>query len=177
MPTVKLIHPTLKHQQDVEAFIEECNTHKSPFYGTSRVNEMPYKAWLEKVLIYAKGKNLEPDKVPASTFLIYDGEWLVGFINIRHHLNPFLLEAGGHIGYMIRPLMREKGYAKAALNEALKYCKTHLKLDKVLVTCDPSNEGSKRTILANKGQYENTVQSEMLGTVNRYWIDLQEIKD
>jgi predicted acetyltransferase len=47
--------------------------------------------------------NVLPDRVP-STFLVavVDGE-IVGRTSIRHELNAWLAERGGHIGYGIRP--------------------------------------------------------------------------
>jgi predicted acetyltransferase len=39
-----------------------------------------------------------------------DGTYL-GAITLRHELNDFLLRAGGHIGYGIRPSAHDRGLA------------------------------------------------------------------
>ncbi len=50
-----------------------------------------------------------------------------------------------------------------------------LGLDKVLITCDYGNEGSKRTILKNGGIYESTVyEPDEKVDVERYWIHLTD---
>lgn len=172
MVQVKLVFPEIKHKEIVQEFINECKNHNSEFAGISRLNELPYETWLKKISDSHLGIVDNPGYVPATTFLVMDEDKLVGFVDIRHQLNDFLINVGGHIGYMVRPLERSKGYAKALLKESLKYCKEQLQLTKVLVTCDHDNIGSKRTILANNGKYENTVQDENFGTVERYWIEL-----
>ena len=46
-----------------------------------------------------------------------------------------------------------------------------LGLDKVMVSCADSNEGSRRTILKNGGIYECTVhEPDMDINLERYWI-------
>ena len=53
----------------------------------------------------------------------------------------------------------------------LKKCK-ELGIDKVLVTCKDTNIASRKCILANGGQYEDsrTIKDQGLN-LERYWID------
>jgi predicted acetyltransferase len=51
--------------------------------------------------------------VPATELWWVDGDEFLGRIGIRHRLTPFLLEAGGHIGYDVRPSARRRGHATA----------------------------------------------------------------
>lgn len=92
--------------------------------------------------------------VPSSTFFGVrksDGA-LVGVIDIRHRLNDFLRESGGHIGYSVLPAERRKGYARQMLALALDYSRG-LGVDEVLMGCDADNEASKRTIVGAGGQF------------------------
>ena len=57
---------------------------------------------------------------------------MVGAINIRHKLNDYLLNYGGHIGDGVRPSERKKGYATKIIGLALKECQK-LNIDKVLL--------------------------------------------
>ena len=148
---VRLIMPTIQHKTEIREFIDEGRRYNVSFNGTSRVEELTFNEWLNKVTRHHLGVDLDPGYVPASTFLVYHDEKLVGFVNIRHTLNAYLKEIGGHIGYMIRPTEQRKGYGKALLKEALKYTFDDLKLTEVFVSCDASNIASKRTILANNG--------------------------
>ena len=42
-------------------------------------------------------------------------------------------------------------------------------IEKLLITCDVKNEASEKTILANGGVYENTIDVEDC-KMKRYWI-------
>ena len=52
------------------------------------------------------------------------------------------------------------------LAAAVRYCRRELGLQRILVTCDNSNTGSKRVIEAGGGILEDTVDG-----VCRYWIN------
>ena len=81
---------------------------------------------------------------------------MVGTIQVRHTLNQMLAAYGGHIGYSVRPSERRKGYAARMLREVLPFCR-QLGLSRVLITCTPDNEASRRVILSAGGVYESTV--------------------
>ncbi len=143
---IRFVLPTQNHRNDCLEFIQEGRQHNTAFHGTSRLEELDFNVWLDKVLRHHEGLQLDPGYVPATTFLIYDDERLIGLINIRHTLNDTLRKVGGHIGYMIRPIERCKGYAKKALKEALIYCQEVLNIDTVYVSCDVDNIASLKTI-------------------------------
>ena len=112
-------------------------------------------------------------KVPDSVFFLLDVERdiLLGAVNIRHYLNDYLLQFGGHIGDGIRPSERRKGYATEMIRLAFIECKK-LGIDRVLMVCDKSNIGSAKSIINNGGILENEFVDED-GEINqRYWIDL-----
>lgn len=91
---------------------------------------------------------------------------LVGTLQIRHYFNDFLRLYGGNIGYSVRPDERRKGYAKTMLNESLSVCRS-IGLESVLITCEPGNEGSRRTIMSCGGVYESTVFCERDGVFSK----------
>jgi len=101
---------------------------------------------------------------------IVDGDTYLGAIDLRHYLNAFLLEGGGHIGYSVRPSARRRGLATWALGTVLLKAPA-LGLDRVLLTCDDGNIGSARTIESNGGVLED-VRSTEAGLKRRYWITL-----
>lgn len=95
---------------------------------------------------------------------------LLGMINIRHTLNDYLYNYGGHIGYNVRKIERKKGYAKEMLKIALEECR-RLEMKKVLITCDADNIASMKTIKFCGGILENEVPNRERLT-QRYWIEL-----
>lgn len=112
-----------------------------------------------------------PGKVPSTLFLLVDEtRRIYGALSLRHTLNDYLLQYGGHIGYGIRPKERGHGYAKVMLHLGLEEAK-RIGIQRALVTCDASNRASAGTILANGGVFENTVMHENT-PVERYWITI-----
>ena len=112
--------------------------------------------------------------IPATTFFAVrknDGR-IIGMIDVRHRLNGFLRNYGGHIGYGVRPSERRRGYAAEMLRLALSYCSS-LGLDRVMISCNADNEGSRRTILRRGGVLEREFRHSG-GTVQIYWIILSD---
>ncbi|REB05253.1 GNAT family N-acetyltransferase [Sporosarcina sp. BI001-red] len=91
-------------------------------------------------------------------------------IDIRHGLNEYLHQVGGHIGYGIRPSERQRGYATWMLAEALKVTDS-LGITSVLVTCNDDNIGSAKTIQNNGGEEDVSVTEEDGTVVRRFWIN------
>ncbi|MFC3927237.1 GNAT family N-acetyltransferase [Streptococcus caprae] len=105
---------------------------------------------------------------PFRIFLSWEDEKLTGLLALRTATTPAVLREYGHIGYCLRPSQRGKGLAKEQLRLGLLEAK-ELGMDRLLVTCHQENEASRRTILANGGQYEKTVDTDEF-----YWIRVNE---
>ena len=176
METIKLILPSEEYLDQVRTYRQECFDADSSMDGCGplRNTEDPVE-WLADVRAYTDPATLPEGKVLATQFLTVresDGT-LVGMIQVRHYFNEYLEKYAGHIGYSIRPGERRKGYAREQLRLALLFCKETLGLDRVLITCNTSNEGSRRTILSAGGVYENTVhEPDRNVDLERYWIAL-----
>lgn len=128
-----------------------------------------FASWVARLRRQAdRSRPVGEGSVHATHWWIADGETYLGAIDLRHSLNAFLLEGGGHIGYSIRPSARRRGLASWALGAVLLKA-PELGLDRVLLTCDDGNVGSARTIERNGGVLED-VRGTEAGTKRRYWI-------
>lgn len=112
-------------------------------------------------------------RVHASAYWITDDGDVVGFIQLRHALNDFLENVGGHIGYSVRPSARRQGHARRALGLVLDEAR-RLGLERVLLTCDEDNAASARTIESQGGELQDVFDGAAYGTgpKRRYWITL-----
>src|SRR2546430_3695954 len=89
--------------------------------------------------------------VPTTTFWYVSGEHYLGTLMVRHGLTDQLNLAGGHVGYHIVAPWRGQGHGTRMLAAGLEQCR-NLGLPRILLTCTPDNEPSRRVILANGGQ-------------------------
>lgn len=169
-----LVRPTLHLQPSWAAAVREFEADGSTMHGsglwefdTVDLGPAALAPEIERLLAEADpATELRADWVHCSYFWIVEADEFVGYLAIRHSLNDFLREEGGHIGYSVRPSRRREGHAGRALGLALKQARG-LGLDRVLLTCDHDNEPSRRTIVSNGGVYE-----DRRGGKQRWWIDL-----
>jgi predicted acetyltransferase len=138
------------------------------------IEGMPFRRNLEILAEQDQGVCLPSAEHVPSTFLFaFVGTRIVGRVSIRHSLNEYLERVGGHIGYVVVPEFRRRGYATAILRLALPIARTKCAgADRILVTCDDDNVGSIRTIEKNGGVLENVIGGQGLKPKRRYWIDL-----
>ena len=174
MEAIQLVPPTEGNLDQVWDYRQECLDVGSSMDGCGPMRFDDPNEWLDHVIRYTNPATLPEGRVLATQFLAVrksDGR-LVGMIQVRHYFNEYLEKYAGHIGYSVRPCERRRGYAKEMLRQALPYCKG-LGLDRVLISCEPDNEGSRRTILSNGGVYESTVHEPGENIdLERYWITL-----
>ena len=104
------------------------------------------------------------DWVRCSNLWWVEGEEYIGRMSIRHELNDWLREVGGHIGYDVRRSRRREGHATAMLAAALRIAHD-LGIAEALVTCDDDNVASRLVIEHNGGVLEDTRKGKL-----RYWI-------
>jgi len=111
-------------------------------------------------------------KVPFDVFWLVEGKTFIGEASVRYKLSKWLIEAGGHIGYGIRPSFQRRGYGKLILKLALEKCRDY-GTGPVLVTCNESNIGSAKIIEANGGVLEDLRKDPSRdGMLKRYWIEI-----
>ncbi|WP_242261539.1 GNAT family N-acetyltransferase [Bacillus cereus group sp. BfR-BA-01453] len=170
---VSLLTPTTDLQEEYLDFYNEWKDSGEtmiPWVITKDPSNFP--AMVQELLDAHNGINLPDSLVPDSTYwLVTDHNRIVGAVNIRHSLTEHLFNAGGHIGYGIRPSERRKGYATKLLALSLEKAK-QLNITKALIVCDEVNTASEKTILHNGGLRDEDFIEEDGNVVRRFWIEL-----
>ena len=134
-------------------------------YGPTWADPVEFDRYRSQLRAQARPETPRPEGyVPCTTLWWTDGDQYLGRIAIRHELTTFLIDVGGHIGYDVRPTARRRGHATAMLRAALPVAH-RLGIEQALVTCDWDNVGSRKTIEANGGVYE-----DRRGPKLRYWV-------
>jgi len=173
---LKLVLPDESHEEAWKDILAEFKAHgEKPSYGLHmKVSIDEYSLYLKKDHDYRQGINL-PEGFPPKTvyFLMEDSsDEIWGHVTIRHFLNDYLKDVGGHIGYDIRPSRRGYGYGTKQLTMALNICR-QMGMDEVMIACNSDNSTSAAVIRNNGGKFES-VFIEADGTiVERYWISLK----
>ncbi|MGT2960549.1 GNAT family N-acetyltransferase [Streptococcus caballi] len=176
MENLKLVEPSSAYLEQLTDYKKEFEVSGEHMHGNAGLIYFDdLTDWLNYVAVNKAGQNLPSNRIPASAFICIreSDAKMIGICNIRHNLDlPHVFNVMGHIGYSIAPSERHKGYGKEQLRLALIEA-SKLGIDRVLVTCEESNIGSEKTILANGGVYENTYHDESDGSnMKRFWIEV-----
>ena len=173
MDKIILVKPDLSYADEIIKYKEESLAESPIINGSAGLDRFSsIEIWFEELKKRSCEDTVPKGLVPSSTYLAVreKDNYIVGMIDIRHYLNEYLTQAGGHIGYGVRKTERNKGYAKQMLKLALEKCK-ELKIKKVLITCDEDNIASEKVILSANAKLEDirNIDGE---NKKRFWIEL-----
>lgn len=163
-------------REDEEPELLRAHRATSPGYPTFLhyyEEGMNFSRYLNVLADQERGAHLPPDHVPTTFLFAFAGPHIVGRVSIRHCLNALLEIHGGHVGYVVVPEFRGRGYATRILDMAVRLAREPLGLSRVLVTVADDNAASIRVIEKNGGVFERTATLEQHGgrLIRRYWID------
>lgn len=170
-----LVKPDMTMAEEIMSYREEFLAAGSSMDGTGSLRKCETaQQWIAFNQMMENPETVPSHWVPSTqyVYLRKSDMRIVGMIQLRHDLNEYLRNFGGHIGYSVRPSERRRGYAGRMLADFLPFCR-RMGLGRVLVTCLTGNEASRRTIIKNGGIYEGTVfDAENKLNLERYWIKL-----
>ncbi len=131
-----------------------------------------FPAFVARLRALADPAHVRSGRAPETFLWLVDDGAYIGRSSLRPTATEWLRRYGGHIGYEIRPSRRREGYGTTILRLTLEVARAQ-GFDRVLVTCDETNIGSRKIIEANGGVLESAIAQP--GTTvrkRRYWIDL-----
>ncbi|MCW3125180.1 MAG: GCN5-related N-acetyltransferase [Bacteroidetes bacterium] len=172
---MKLVRPSAQYKASFTEAAREIEAEGLGGFLKASYDENDFQKYCDTVNNLAHGIGLAAGNVSETIFwMVDDSDNFIGNVSIRHSLTDHLFIFGGHIGYIIAPRSRGRGYGTLILMLSLPEASA-LGLDKVLVTCDNTNTASARIIEKNGGIFENEMYSETRKVwKRRYWIDLRQ---
>ena len=167
---------TMTFADEIAAYRQEMLEAGSSFDGCFSLKRMPDMKEYTDYCIGWADPSREPDEHGAwGTVLLClrkSDMKMVGCMQLHNVLNERMKRFSGHVGYSVRPSERRRGYAKKMLAKAKDYLSS-FGFKEIYVSCLPENEASRRTILANGGEFIETVFIESDGVyLERYKIKL-----
>ncbi|WP_415784852.1 GNAT family N-acetyltransferase [Deinococcus saxicola] len=172
----ELVKPSSHYKQSFIQAVREAQASGSGLGDTLKWDVAEMEADFNSVLAalrrYEPGNDLPDGFVHSESLWLVEGDEYLGRASLRHTLNKHLREFGGHIGYEVRPSARRQGYGTTMLRLTLERAR-ELGLERVLITCDAVNLGSRRVIEGNGGVLEGQFVLEFHPKpLRRYWITL-----
>lgn len=154
------IEPTMDHADEITAYRQEMLDAGSGFDGCFSMKRMPDPQEYVDYCIGWANPSREADEHGAwgNVLMVFrkSDMKMVGCMQVHSVLTQRMKDFTGHVGYCVRPSERRKGYAKRMLSKTLDFLKS-FGFEEINISCIPDNIGSKKTILANGGEYIDTV--------------------
>ena len=116
-------------------------------------DEDHYREWLNKLINLNIGTALKDGEVPQSTFFIFQGTRIVGYLTIKRKVINH--NSIGQIYINIRPSDRKKGYGTKLLTAALNKCR-EINLKQALISCPEESPGGIKIIESAQGRLVET---------------------
>jgi predicted acetyltransferase len=170
--SIRLLEPTEKFRNEFLSMLDELHQ-TGENLASAELARTDFDAYVRRLHEQSQGHDLPAGYVPVSTFwLVKDNQIILGESQLRHSLTPALEAYWGHIGYLIRPSQRQKGYgtliSKLSLDKA-----RGLGIQRARVICDTDNIASACIIERNGGTLSSySIDPKDGKRTSQYWIEL-----
>lgn len=175
MTAAKLVRPDIAYKDSFIEALAEYHAEGRYLYNEIPVLKSDFEGFIT-ALRAERGYPHQPfpdwvDPVPETvTWLVKDNQYL-GTVDIRHRLNWHLEKWGGHIHFIIRPSMREKGFGKKILLKAIPIA-NYLGIEKALLTIAPDNPAALHIVKICGGVFTDELQqTDQFPARKRFWLD------
>lgn len=115
---IQLIQPTAALQSEFLCMVTEFQDAGETYIHEQAISfiQDSFHVYIRQLEQNSRSIGLKPGSVPATIFwLISERVRVLSESRLRHRLTPSLEDVGGHIGYMVRPTERDKGYGTKLL--------------------------------------------------------------
>jgi len=130
-------------------FMEFPQREWGDIYDFYNMNKAEFAQYIQRKIDLGNGINLSENQTPQTTYILYVENKPVGFSLLRtENLTEFNKIHGNHLGYMIFPSERKKGYGKIIVQKSIKVAKK-LGYKKILAQCDIKNIASAKCLESN----------------------------
>ncbi len=154
------VEPTMNFAKEIAAYRQEMLDAESSFDGCFSMKRMPdIQEYVDYCIGWANPRRKADEHGAWGNVLLVirkSDMKMVGCMQVHNVLTERMKKYTGHVGYSVRPSERRKGYAKKMLAKALDFLSS-FGFEEVYVSCLPDNEASRKTILANGGEFVETV--------------------
>ena len=171
------IEPSMDFADEITAYRQEMLDADSSFDGCFSMKRMPDpQEYVDYCIGWANpGRVADEHGAWGNVIMVFrkSDMKMVGCMQVHNVLTQRMKDFTGHVGYSVRPSERKKGYAKRMLAKALDFLKS-FGFDEINVSCNATNDASRKTILANGGEHLETVFFEFDQVdLERYKISLK----
>ena len=175
-PDIILVQPSAGYKKSFLAAVREFQKDGNALEDTQKLSleelENDFEGYIQSRAKYENPALLEPGFVRQQDLWLVENHEFIGRSKLRYGLTDKLREFGGHIGYEIRPSKQRLGYGSLLLKLTLERA-NQVGVERVLITCDVENHGSRGVIEANGGELEGEFVLPWYDKpIRRYWIDL-----
>lgn len=145
-----------KEYEYISAVPADENGFLNDLFGAPREG---FASAVQRLMNHRRGLDLPEGFVPETHYMLWDGENIVGWFRLRHHLCPSLENGGGHIGYSIREGYRGRGYASEGLRLTVAQAACTIPEKEIYLRVRKNNPASLRVMQKNGGYVHHEDES------------------
>ena len=163
--TVHLVRPSVDLRGAFLAFQNEFKENGEGHFVFEEVLETEgFAAYVDWLGQGERGELAKNGYSPWSDYWLLDARdgSIAGVSSLRHELNVFMQERGGHVGYRVRPARRRAGLGRLLLREMARLAHER-GIDPLMVVCHDDNPASAAGILGCGGvEYQGLQDGERM---------------